>query len=235
MLTLSPVEINKSNFEGLEPTSFVQLANLWMLSCHLCRQHDPDAAVEGPECSVCRVQESPPSRAQDHSQDPGTKCVSQNPGINCVSQNRGIKCVPQNPGIKCLDCALTCNLPVQRLEAVSNVHYTIILLYFPRFIQLSPKPFHFPTFCRLSCEAGDVLQFCLLVNSFRCPSLVISTFFLVKKFKSQKSFVVRPRSINFIQKFYSTSWPSPFKGPSCRKDSLAWKSFHWIGVTLYYK
>jgi len=84
-----------------------------MLSCHLCRQHDPDAAVEGPECSVCRVQESPPTRAQDHSQNPGTNFV---------------------------DCALTCNLPVQRLEAVSNVHYTIILLFIPFFIQLSPKP-----------------------------------------------------------------------------------------------
>jgi hypothetical protein len=104
-----------------------------MLSCHLCRQHDPDAAVEGPECSVCRVQESPPTRTQDHSQNPGTKCA---------------------------DCAPTFNLPVQCLEAVSDVHYTIILLYFPRFIQLSLKPCQFYNFCRLSREEGEVLLAC---------------------------------------------------------------------------
>ena len=47
------------------------LFSVYYVPLSLDRSHDPDAAAQGSQCSVCRLQEPPPPRAQDHPQNPG--------------------------------------------------------------------------------------------------------------------------------------------------------------------
>ncbi len=70
-----------------------------------------------------------------------------------------------------VDCALTCNLPVQRLEAVSLHDHTASRTFYNLAIPIGHN------FCRV----GEVL---LAGKFFRCPSIVISTLFLLKSLKA---------------------------------------------------